>query len=681
MANEIELNTLEDIKLLKESCSLECKLATGKDGKGNLPNDFWETYSAMANTYGGIVLLGIQEKKGQFSLVGLENIDTVKAQLVNGANNPQIVSANLLKDEHIETISIECIQFLKVIIPEATRKDRPVYLKQTPIKNSYRRLNESDQKMSDEEVKRALAEQMNDSRDNEILIGYGLTDLHEKTLQDYRQTFAVRQPTHPFNKLDDLAFLERIGAWRRDREKDIAGLTIAGLLMFAEDHTIQDILPNYQLDYQERPQAKTENRWSDRVTLDGTWSGNLFDFFHIVYRKLTTEIKVPFQLEGGIRKEDTPLHIAVREALCNVLVHADYTGRASVLVVKRPDMFGFRNPGLMRVPVSVAIHGGEADCRNRLIHKMFRFVGIGEQSGSGLPKIFDSWKAYHWKKPMLEEVIKPNEQTLLKLWMTDLLPQGSMSLLARHFGTEFGQVSNLAQLALGIAFNEKTVTHERLCSLSTEHSADVSKTLNMLVEKGWLKQTGHSRGSVYHLTTLDSMIPKADDVFNESNTLGSNSNTLGLSSNTLGSNSNTLGLSSNTLGSNSNTLGSENRDEFGRLISPSEYHRFPFIDELTLLTEPTLIKLHEIAKEPRTKKRVSSDVMEAVLLNLCKNQYVSISVLSELVERTPDLLRKSYLSNMVKTKKLELAFPTEISSPKQAYIYIVKEKNMTELTI
>ncbi len=117
------------------------------------------------------------------------------------------------------------------------------------------------------------------------------------------------------------------------------------------------------------------------------------------------------------------------------------------------------------------------------------------------------------------------------------------------------------------------------------------------------------------------------------------------------------------------------------MISPSEYHRFPFIDELTLLTEPTLIKLHEIAKEPRTKKRVSSDVMEAVLLNLCKNQYVSISVLSELVERTPDLLRKSYLSNMVKTKKLELAFPTEISSPKQAYIYIVKEKNMTELTI
>lgn len=219
MTSQIELNTLEDISLLKESCSLECKLANGQDGKGKLPNDFWETYSAMANTYGGIVLLGVKEKRGVFSLVGIENIEIVKSQLVNGANNTQIVSANLLKDEFIVTITIEGKSFLKVFIPKATRKDRPVYLKQTPMKSSYRRLNESDQKMTGDEVKRALAEQMNESRDNEILVGYGLTDLHSKTLQDYRQMFAVLNPIHPYNKLEDLAFLERIGAWRRDREK------------------------------------------------------------------------------------------------------------------------------------------------------------------------------------------------------------------------------------------------------------------------------------------------------------------------------------------------------------------------------------------------------------------------------------------------------------------------------
>lgn len=80
--------------------------------------------------------------------------------------------------------------------------------------------------------------------------------------------------------------------------------------------------------------------------------------------------------------------MALREALANVLVHADYSDRASVLVVKRPDMFGFRNPGLMRIPPEVAIRGGEHDCRNRTLHKMFRLVGIGEQAGSGIPKIY-----------------------------------------------------------------------------------------------------------------------------------------------------------------------------------------------------------------------------------------------------------------------------------------------------
>ncbi|MGL5661450.1 MAG: hypothetical protein ACRC2U_07920 [Aeromonas sp.] len=66
----------------------------------------------------------------------------------------------------------------------------------------------------------------------------------------------------------------------------------------------------------------------------------------------------------GQRKSDTPVHIALREALVNCLVHADYSERASVLVVKRPDMFGFRNPGLMRIPLDDVISGGNTDCRN-----------------------------------------------------------------------------------------------------------------------------------------------------------------------------------------------------------------------------------------------------------------------------------------------------------------------------
>ena len=156
-------------------------------------------------------------------------------------------------------------------------------------------------------------------------------------------------------------------------------MTRAGLLMFGMHPVILQAFPFYMLDYQERTEATSEVRWVDRVTLDGSWSGNLYDFYRKIYPKLTADLKMPFLLEGGERKQETPVHVALREALVNALVHADYNGRASVLVVKSPDMFEFRNPGVMRIPVEAALKGGEADCRNRLRHQMFRYVGLANR--------------------------------------------------------------------------------------------------------------------------------------------------------------------------------------------------------------------------------------------------------------------------------------------------------------
>ena len=51
--------TIDDIKqqLLKgERVTLECKRA-----QSNVPSDVWKSYSAFANTYGGLILLGVDE--------------------------------------------------------------------------------------------------------------------------------------------------------------------------------------------------------------------------------------------------------------------------------------------------------------------------------------------------------------------------------------------------------------------------------------------------------------------------------------------------------------------------------------------------------------------------------------------------------------------------------------------
>ena len=76
-------------------------------------------------------------------------------------------------------------------------------------------------------------------------------------------------------------------------------MRLAGLLMFGRAEVIRDALPHYMVDYQERPEAKAEKRWIDRLVPDGSWSGNLYDFFRKVYQKLTVDLKVPFQLQAG----------------------------------------------------------------------------------------------------------------------------------------------------------------------------------------------------------------------------------------------------------------------------------------------------------------------------------------------------------------------------------------------
>ncbi|MFT5589440.1 MAG: ATP-dependent DNA helicase RecG [Bradyrhizobium sp.] len=43
-----DITALADIAALQENITVECKLAQGRDGKGALPKDLWEPYSAFS---------------------------------------------------------------------------------------------------------------------------------------------------------------------------------------------------------------------------------------------------------------------------------------------------------------------------------------------------------------------------------------------------------------------------------------------------------------------------------------------------------------------------------------------------------------------------------------------------------------------------------------------------------
>lgn len=628
-----------DLTALAESVDLECKAAQGRDGRGELPADFWSTYSAMANSDGGVILLGVQEKpRGSFQVLGIADPACVRKALWDNLNNKKQISASLLAEADIAVISTEGRDIIRVRVPRASRQTRPVHVGANPFGGTFLRRYEGDYVADDETVRRMMAERVEDSRDERILKGFGLDDLDYDTIAAYRNRFAAVKPGHVWTDLPLTDFLERIGAIGRNREEGFSGLRLAGLLMFGRAEVIREALLHYMVDYQERPEPKSERRWIDRLVPDGSWSGNVYDFFRRVYQKLTADLKVPFQLHEGQRMEDTPVHEALREALVNTLIHADFSGRVSVLVVKRPDMFGFRNPGRMRIAPALAIQGGNSDCRNRRLQTMFQLVGYGDHAGSGLPKIYRNWAGQHWRSPQLYELPEP-EQTLMELRMSSLVPESAMAALSSQFGKRFSTLAETARLALITAQVEGMVSHDRLKEVTTDHPADLTKVLGQLVRDGFLLSDGTGRGMVYF---LPGQRRGAASAFQE---LGA----------ALG------GLDeSPELGAKPPEL-SRKPPELGEL--PPELLIY---QEWAAVPDVLQRELLALAGPVAMTKHAKAELMRGTVLALCSGRFLGLRVLAHLLGRNPDDLRKRTLTPLVQAGALQTAYPSP-RDPRQAY--------------
>lgn len=118
-------------------------------------------------------------------------------------------------------------------------------------------------------------------------------------------------------------------------------------------------------------------------------------------------------MQGGDSIEDTPVHKALREALANCLINADYYGTRGVVIKKEPKKLTFENPGYIRTGKIQMRKGGESGPRNKSLMKMFNLINIGERSGSGVPHIFNIWEDEGWTEPVIEERFDPDRTILM----------------------------------------------------------------------------------------------------------------------------------------------------------------------------------------------------------------------------------------------------------------------------
>lgn len=484
-----------------------------KKAKGGLPNSVWETYSSFANTDGGIILLGVDEKDDHTLVAtGVEDIHKLELDFWNMVNNRQKVNINILTNRMVKKYEVDGKKVLAIEVPRADRRHRPVYVGADPMKGAYRRDFEGDYLCTSDQVAALYRDASDVSIDQRVLKDMQMDVFDMEAVSRYRNRFRQFHPVHVWNDDDNELFLRHIGALAICCDDMKFHPTAAGLLMFGREYDIVREFPHYFLDYQEKLSADT--RWTHRlVSSSGDWSGNLYDFFFRIYPRVTSDLPVPFVTNGKDREDETKLHLAIREVLLNTLAHADHYGRQGIVVVKTENAMSFANPGDVRIGLEVALLGGVSDPRNETIMKMFSLVDVGERAGSGIPDMMTTWEKYVKFKPQYE--VKQNPaRTITVLPYTIQALQEAGKLLASERGglkvdegglsngksglkggrvvqksglsTDRSGLSATAQAILKLLDEDPSMTYDEISSRLRKARSGIAKHIKNLREKGFI---------------------------------------------------------------------------------------------------------------------------------------------------------------------------------------------------
>ena len=393
----MELNYKDGIINTTESDDIEIKRSTG-----GIPNSLYESYSAFSNTDGGVIILGLNELNNyQYKVIGIKDPVSMIDGIMTTLNNNQKISFNTLTLSDFETIEYKEGTIIIIHVPKADYTVRPIYLNNN-VNDTYIRVGRGDSRCPVPVLKAMLRDASNEAQDITLLndLDYKVV-LDRDTIGSYRSRFNGLHPDHVFNKLNDEEFLEKIGALvYSDSHYTV---TLAGLIVLGKSSYITYKLPYFLLEYIELQEG---SRYSDRVIYDGTWGeGNIYNFYFKVQDKLNNGVPNAFILgsDNITRLSNEKIIIALRELLVNSLVHADYRRDERVRIVKDGNKYIFTNPGSLRVSKEEFFKGIKSNPRNPNIMKMFRMIGLAEETGSGLPYVLDMIKEYGLKELVVDD--------------------------------------------------------------------------------------------------------------------------------------------------------------------------------------------------------------------------------------------------------------------------------------
>ncbi|AKB32607.1 ATP-dependent DNA helicase recG [Methanosarcina siciliae HI350] len=362
----------------------ECKKASRE-----VPEDAYKTVSAFANTAGGWLVFGVQERNRRLEIAGVEEVDRIQNNFLSTLRSGQKLNRIIQVQE--KKYEIEGKHLLAFYIPESPRNEKPIYLKGDP-RQSYIRRGAGDEQCTQSELERFLRDASLLRYDSEPASEIPVDSFFdENTVRWYQAQFFRRNPEH--DEIEDP--IEFLLNWNYIIEQDKHMLpTRAGVLLFGKGRYVRQLLPRPVLDYQRIDtsfeQWSPEERWHDRYVFEEnifqTWRGLVARYMRIAEH--------PFSLDPDTfrRIDDPPDYIAFREAAINLLVHQDYGDHSRKASIKLfTDRTIFWNPGDAFATEAELLDPTEKELRNPSIIKAFRRIGLSDQAGTGIRAIYRNW--------------------------------------------------------------------------------------------------------------------------------------------------------------------------------------------------------------------------------------------------------------------------------------------------
>ena len=362
---------IKEVTVYSENNRIEAKRSVG-----GFPTSLWETYSAFANTMGGVILLGVDEGKDKsFKTVKLPDPEMLTRTLREGIAGGE-VSVDILREDSVRIEQIGPHRIVVIEIPRAPRELRPVYIGKDPYGGSYRRNGDGDYKCSREEVDAML-------RDRSCDWDYEPEELDITALD--------RDSVREFCTLAGSADLCSLGVLTGNGNP-----TAAGLLMLGKFDVIRSKFPAITL------------TCTDSIAGKSVSDGNLFTFYRAAAALLS----------ASYRAED--VKAAICEAVINALIHAEYRfdsrgsgGFCGVRIERGGGMLLVTNSGCPLPGSEAALAAGIREERNPGIARMFRAIGATGGEGTGLASIIAVWKRRGYAKPRLIELFSPDKTMLI----------------------------------------------------------------------------------------------------------------------------------------------------------------------------------------------------------------------------------------------------------------------------